>query len=155
MWPVKSMEWWSVSYLSPPWIKCELESQELLSICLKRIKGLNRVKLIDAGFVWTEPHSKRVKLKITIQKEVQANAILQSSFIAELVVENLQCDDCKKTWTPHTWNSTVQLRQKVPHKRSIMYLEQLILKHSMHTKAINVKEMPDGIDFFFANKTHA
>ncbi len=142
-------------YMSPPWIKCELESPELLSICLKKIKGLNRVKLIDAGFVWTEPHSRRIKLKITIQKEVQTNTILQSSFVAELVVENLQCDDCKKVWTPHTWNSAVQLRQKVDHKRAIYYLEQIILKHNMHAKAINVKEMPDGIDFFFATKTHA
>eukprot|EP01022_Parablepharisma_sp_SALTPOND_P017866 TRINITY_DN2901_c4_g1_i1.p3 TRINITY_DN2901_c4_g1~~TRINITY_DN2901_c4_g1_i1.p3 ORF type:complete len:566 (+),score=39.86 TRINITY_DN2901_c4_g1_i1:9070-10767(+) len=142
-------------YMAPHWTKCELESQELLSICLKKIKGLNRVKLIDAGFVWTEPHSRRIKLKITIQKEVQANTILQSSFVAELVVENMQCDDCKKVWTPHTWNSVVQLRQKVDHKRAIYYLEQIILKHNMHSKAINVKEMPDGIDFFFANKTHA
>ena len=142
-------------YLSPPWLKCALESQELLSICLKKIKGLNRVKLIDAGFVWTESHSKRIKLKLTIQKEVQANVILQSSFVAELVVENLQCDDCKKTWTPHTWNSVVQVRQKVDHKRTILYLEQLILKHNMHAKAINVKEEPDGLDFFFSCKTHA
>lgn len=26
--------------------------------------------LIDAGFVWTEPHSKRIKVKLTIQQEV-------------------------------------------------------------------------------------
>lgn len=31
---------------------------------------LSKVRLIDAGFVWTEPHSKRIKLKLTIQKEV-------------------------------------------------------------------------------------
>lgn len=31
---------------------------------------LAQVRLIDAGFVWTEPHSKRIKLKLTIQKEV-------------------------------------------------------------------------------------
>lgn len=29
-----------------------------------------QVRLIDAGFVWTEPHSKRIKMKLTIQKEV-------------------------------------------------------------------------------------
>eukprot|EP00826_Nyctotherus_ovalis_P015624 TRINITY_DN1445_c0_g1_i6.p1 TRINITY_DN1445_c0_g1~~TRINITY_DN1445_c0_g1_i6.p1 ORF type:complete len:352 (-),score=91.52 TRINITY_DN1445_c0_g1_i6:1445-2476(-) len=49
----------------------------------------------------------------------------------------------------------VQLRQRVNHKRTIYYLEQIILKHGMHSKTINVKEMPDGIDFFFANKSHA
>jgi len=51
-------------YLQPPseWISCALESRELLSLCLKKLKGLNRVKLVDAGFVWTEPHSKRIKV---------------------------------------------------------------------------------------------
>lgn len=142
-------------YLGPPWVKCEPESKELLALCLKKVKGLNRVKMIDAGFIWTEPHSRKVKVKLTVQKEVRAQLVLQSTFTVELSVENMQCDDCKKIWTPHTWNSSVQLRQRVNHKRTIYYLEQIILKHGMHSKAINVKEMPDGIDFFFANKSHA
>lgn len=51
-------------YLQPPaeWISCALESRELLALCLKRLKGLQRVKLVDAGFAWTEPHSKRIKV---------------------------------------------------------------------------------------------
>jgi nonsense-mediated mRNA decay protein 3 len=72
---------------------------------LKNIKGLKRVKLIDAGFVWTEPHSMRLKVKLTIQKEVANNTMLQQNFVAEFQIENLQCDDCKKTYTPHTWVS--------------------------------------------------
>jgi len=44
-----------------------------LSLCLKKLKGLNKVRLVDAGFVWTEPHSKRIKVKLTIQKEVCVN----------------------------------------------------------------------------------
>jgi nonsense-mediated mRNA decay protein 3 len=51
-------------------VSCSLESRELLAICLKRLKGLSKVHLVDAGFVWTEPHSKRIKVKLTIQKEV-------------------------------------------------------------------------------------
>jgi hypothetical protein len=59
-------------YLNPPqsWVTCQLESRELLAICLKKLKGLNKVRLIDAGFVWTEPHSKRLRVKLTVQKEV-------------------------------------------------------------------------------------
>ena len=59
-------------YLVPPssWVLCSLESPELMRICLKKLRGLNKVHLIDAVFVWTEPHSKRIKLKVTIQKEV-------------------------------------------------------------------------------------
>lgn len=53
-------------YLQPPgeWVHCALESRELLSLCLKKLKGLNRVKLVDASFVWTEPHSKRIKVNL-------------------------------------------------------------------------------------------
>ena len=61
-------------YLHPPnhWVECAWESPRLLSSCLKRIRGLGKVKLIDAAFVYTEPHSKRIKVKVTVQKEVRA-----------------------------------------------------------------------------------
>ncbi|KAJ1972220.1 ribosome-binding protein, partial [Dimargaris cristalligena] len=38
-------------YLQPPtqWIPCVLESRELLTLCIKKLKGLNKVRLIDAG----------------------------------------------------------------------------------------------------------
>lgn len=81
-------------------MQCALESRELLSLCLKKIKSsmtkvngistkndrsennlstettrnvnlFSQVRLIDAGFLWTEPHSKRIKMKVTIQKEVR------------------------------------------------------------------------------------
>jgi len=29
-----------------------------------------QVRLIDASFIWTEPHSKRIKVKLVVQKEV-------------------------------------------------------------------------------------
>lgn len=59
-------------WLSPPqaWMIAELESRELLAICLRKLKGLKEVRLVDAGFVWTEPHSKRLRVKLTVQKEV-------------------------------------------------------------------------------------
>ena len=63
-------------YMRPPWVHLELESPELLSMCLKHVKGLKRVKMIDAAFLWTEPHSKRLKVKITVQKELETGAAL-------------------------------------------------------------------------------
>ena len=64
-------------YLNPPlqWVQAQLESRELLAICLKKLKGLNKVRLIDAGFIWTEPHSKRLRVKLTVQKEVRRQQI--------------------------------------------------------------------------------
>ena len=64
-------------YQRPPWARCELESPQLLSLCLKQVKGLKRVKMIDAAFIWTEPHSRRLKVKLTVQKEVLTGTMLQ------------------------------------------------------------------------------
>jgi nonsense-mediated mRNA decay protein 3 len=50
----------------PPWMECALESGTLLSLCLKKIKGLKEVKLVDAKWIWTEPNSRRVQLDLTV-----------------------------------------------------------------------------------------
>jgi len=61
----------------PPWEILELESAALLSHCLKQIKGLNKkFKMVDAAFVWTEPHARRLKVKVTVQREVMGNTLL-------------------------------------------------------------------------------
>ena len=70
-------------------------------------------------------------------------------------MQNLQCDDCKQTYTPHTWQAQVQVRQRVPHKRTFLFLEQLILKHNAHEKAINIRQMHEGLDFQYKLQSHA
>ena len=119
-------------WLSDSWVTCELESRELLALCLKKIQGLKKAKLVDASWVWTEPHSKRLKIKLTVQKEVLNGAILQQSFVVEIVVANQQCDVCQGSFTNMAWKAVVQVRQKVSHKRTFYYLEQLILKNRAH-----------------------
>jgi len=144
-------------YFQPPnaWLIAELESRQLLAICIKRVKGLNKVKLIDAGFIWTEPHSKRLKVKLTIQKEVFHSTILQQAFVIEYIVQNLFCPDCQRAEAKLTWRAVAQVRQKVDHKRTFFWLEQLILKHNANSNCSNIKELPDGLDFFFNIKNHA
>lgn len=138
-------------YLQPPkyWFKCDLESKELLQFCLKRIKGLSKVKLIDAKFLWTEPHSRKVKVQITIQKEVFNDVVVQQDHVVSYEVQNLQCPQCKVSYTNYDWVAAVQLRQKVDHKRTFLFLEQMILKHGLHHSTISIKEYGDGLDFFF------
>ena len=156
------------------WVTAPPESRELLSMLVRKVRGLGKVKLVDASFVWTEPHSKRLKLKLTVQKEVfgtgarvsapaegggggsGTGAILQQSFIVEYVLENLYCPDCHKAQSPHTWVAQVQLRQRgVGHKRTLYYVEQLILKRGAHANVVSLKEVSDGLDFFFVNQSHA
>jgi nonsense-mediated mRNA decay protein 3 len=119
------------------------------------LRGLNKVRIIDASFLWTEPHSKRIKVKITVQQEAFEGTILQQTFEVEYVVASQQCPDCAKSYTANTWRAVVQVRQKVPHKRTFLFLEQLILKHSAHKDTINIKEVKDGLDFFFSARNHA
>ena len=144
-------------WLQPPthWIAAAPESRELLALCLRKLRGLNKVRIIDASFLWTEPHSKRIKVKITVQQEAFEGTILQQTFEVEYVVASQQCPDCAKSYTANTWRAVVQVRQKVPHKRTFLYLEQLILKHGAHKDTINIKEVKDGLDFFFAQRNQA
>lgn len=144
-------------WLQPPsqWISAAPESRELLALCLRKLRGLSRVRIIDASFLWTEPHSRRIKVKITIQQEAFQGTILQQTFEVEYVVATQQCPECAKSYTVNTWRASVQVRQKVPHKRTFLYLEQLMLKHSAHKDTINIKEVKDGLDFYFSQRNHA
>lgn len=145
-------------YLQPPkhWVAAELESKELLTLCIKRLKGLNKLKLVDAGFRWTEPHSRRIHVRLVVQKEVFHNTILQQEFVVEFVVEYQQCDMCKREAADiDEWQAVVQVRQKVPHKRTFLYLEQLIIKHNAQEDTVGIKVHPDGLDFYFYHRSHA
>ena len=83
-------------YCQPPqkWVYCDWESKQLLTLCLKRLRGLSRLKLVDAGFVWTEPHSKRIQLKLTTQQEVFAGTVLEQQRLVTFTVVNLQASPC-------------------------------------------------------------
>lgn len=149
-------------FLVPPqtWVTAEPESRELLALLLKKLPGIsakNNIRLVDAGFIWTEPHSKRIKVNVTVQGEAQTGSgiILQETFVVEFVVVNTQCSDCARSFTVHTWRSLVQLRQKVKHKKTFLYLEQLILRHNAHVDTVSISESRDGIDFFYMHPSHA
>ena len=49
----------------------------------------------------------------------------------------------------------MQVRQHVPHKRTFFFLEQLILKHGVDQSCVNVKNIHEGVDFYFGNRAHA
>jgi nonsense-mediated mRNA decay protein 3 len=116
---------------------------------------LSKVRIIDASFIWTEPHSRRIKVKITVQEDAFQDTIVQQTFDVEYVVASQQCADCKRSFTHNTWRAAVQVRQKVPHKRTFLFLEQVILKSGAHKDTVNIKEAKDGLDFYFAQRNHA
>ncbi|OXB71592.1 UNVERIFIED_CONTAM: hypothetical protein H355_001561 [Colinus virginianus] len=46
----------------------------------------------------------------------------------------------------------VQVRQHADHKRTLLFLEQLVLKHQLASRLLNVVEKPDGLDFCFPSR---
>ena len=117
-----------------------------LALLLRKPRGLAAARLADASFIWTEPHSRRLKLKVTIQKEVVSGAVLQQQFTVEFILSNKQCTGCQRREAKDTWVAVLQMRQKVPHKRTFLWIEQLILKHRAHADTTNVVEMRDGLE---------
>jgi nonsense-mediated mRNA decay protein 3 len=139
-------------FLCPPWQNVALESKELLAACLRKIPGLSKLRVIDAVWIWTEPHSMRLKIKITVQQEVMGGAILQQAAVVEFAIKNQQCKNCEASYAQGVWHAVVQVRQRVTHKRTFFLLEQLLLKHRAHSDCINIVTFADGMDFYFTRK---
>ncbi|KAL6337259.1 hypothetical protein AAG906_036573 [Vitis piasezkii] len=99
------------------------------------------LRLIHAEFVWTEPHSKRIKVKLRVQKEVLNGAILEQVYIVEYVQKEHMCESCcRAQGNPDQWVASVQVWQHVPHRRTLFHLEQLILRHDAAGRAIKIKQ---------------
>jgi len=94
-------------------------------------------------------------VQFNISIKVFASTILQQVFVVEYMVATQQCDDCARVAAQNTWKAAVQVRQKVSHKRTFLWLEQLILKHNAHRETVNIKEARDGIDFYYSARNHA
>lgn len=54
-------------------------------------------------------HPIRLKLKLTVQKEVMNGAVLQEAVVIEYVVRNQQCPDCQASYTTGAWKAIVQV----------------------------------------------
>jgi nonsense-mediated mRNA decay protein 3 len=133
---------------APHWVDCDLESPELMTVCLRVIKGLDRVKLVDANWVWTEPHSRRLKIRLTIQKDA-LGVTIQQDFVVEMIMKNLFCDECHKGEAKFSATSTVQVRQHVNHKRTFLYLEQMIIRLGAAKDIAGFAPGKNGLDFEF------
>ena len=57
--------------------------------------------------------------------------VLEQQAVIEYVVVNVQCRDCQRAARKDTWQAVCQLRQKVPHRRTFLYLEQLVRARSL------------------------
>ena len=138
------------------WQHHELESSSFLAVCLKRIHGIDKVKVLHAKWVWTEPHSKRIKLSALIERAVlNGKALIEQTLIVEFIVVNKQCLDCIREATDHTWGALVQIRQRNTNKSTLFTLETIILKSGLQNNIINLSVLKDGLDLYFRTKSHS
>ena len=91
---------------------------------------------------------------LSLQTEVMGS-ILEQKCHVEFMVMNLICHECQRAETNSTWRATVQLRQRAVHKKTLLFLEQLLVKLQPHKRVSKIKSSPDGLDFFFMQQDHA
>lgn len=139
-------------YLSPPrkWITCAWHSKELLAYLLRENTQLSKFKIIDSEFVYTEIHSKQLEHVVLLEKDE-----IRKQVNIKYRIRNKQCPDCQKVEAKLYWSSVVQVRQRVVHKKTLLFLEQLILHAKAFNNTSNIKERKDGIDFYYLNKVPA
>jgi hypothetical protein len=107
----------------------------------------------NTKFIWTEPHSMRLKVEIEFERGVLDDKVtLRQKTIVEYVIKNKQCHDCIREATDHTWGALLQLRQRVSHKNSLCSLETSMIKAGLHETMLNIQMSKEGIDFFFKSK---
>lgn len=139
------------------YIYAEPESPELLALCLKHIPALQdgSIRVLDASWVWTEPHSMRFKLRITAQTEIQSVTV-QQRVMVELHCRFQMCNDCNREYTNRTWQAVLQVRQRHTTKgmraleMTIAKADAKVRKHVLRLDSTNA-----GLDFYFLELRHA
>lgn len=127
-----------------------------MSLCLKKVAGLNKVRVIDAFWIWTEPHSKRLKIGIEIEKAVLDGKMnIRQKIEVEYVVRNKQCLECIREASEHSWGAQIQLRQRNSDLRSLISLESELTKAGMHNLMLGIDIVKYGMNIFFMNKNQA
>jgi nonsense-mediated mRNA decay protein 3 len=88
-----------------------IESNELLAMFLRKVSSsFVATKIIDASWIWTEPHSRRIKMKIDVERAVlDGKAQIQHTIVVEFTVKMKQCMECIREATDHSWETCVQV----------------------------------------------
>ena len=106
-------------------------------------------------WIWTEPHSMRLKVRLTVRAEVgesPRSVEVQQRLPVELHVQWSQCPDCNREYTNRTWQALVQLRQKRQDesKKALLMLEAAIARHKdIRKHVLSLETTRNGFDFYF------
>ena len=142
----------------------EPESPGLLAICLKQLPAMSsssspRLHLVDASWIWTEPHSMRFRLCLTVRAEM-SSVLVEQRCRVELHCAFQQCPECNREATKRTWHAVVQLRQKRPDSDDcpgITRVEEAIGQNKdLRQHVLRLDDASNGgLDFYFLHLSHA
>jgi len=149
---------------------CEPESPQLLTICLKHIPILNKkghsnqtynkIHVMDTSWIWTEPHSMRLKLRLTVRTDV-GEVPIQQRVPVVFQIKWKMCQNCDRQYTNRTWQALVQLRQKRENgsnRKGLAALEMALSKPSardLRNTVLKIDSSRHGLDFYFLSLPQA
>ncbi|CAO2195934.1 unnamed protein product [Urochloa humidicola] len=152
------------SYLQPPrsWVRAAPESPELMQVLLRRVhRQIARLgaAISAAELAFTEPHSKPLKLRLRLRREVLRCVTMEQTHVVEFAVHDRLCDACGRAQqhadAGDQWSAVVQVRQRASHRRTLLHLEQQLVRHGAADTAVRVDGSAGGIDLYFASRSHA
>ncbi|CAO2196185.1 unnamed protein product [Urochloa humidicola] len=152
------------SYLQPPrsWVRAAPESAELMQVLLRSVhRQIARLgaAIAAAELAFTEPHSKRLKLRLRLRREVLRCVTMEQTHVVEFTVHDRLCDACGRAQAgvdaDQQWSAVVQVRQRASHRRTLLHLEQQLVRHGAADTAIRVDGSAGGLDLYFASRSHA
>ena len=108
--------------------------------------------------VWTEPHSMRIRIRVTVRTEIQ-EVTIQQRVLVEFHVRFKQCNDCNREFTNRTWHAVLQLRQKrnddAPRKGLVVLEMALARNPQVRKHVLKIDTSKQGFDFYFLNLSEA
>ena len=108
----KSCDRWCSHIGKDTWVQHQFDSPGLLALCLRRVSSAGKAKILDAAWIWTEPHSRRLKLFVDIEQAVMDGKMnVQQRIVAEFTIKTKMCPDCIRSESDHSWGAVIQLRQ--------------------------------------------
>ncbi|CAD6234811.1 unnamed protein product [Miscanthus lutarioriparius] len=148
------------SYLRPPrsWIHAAPDSAELMQILIRRVDR----HTARHGVPTEPPHSnsKRLALRVRLRRETTHGMMVEEDHVAEFAVHDRLCDACgmaraRAAGPDQQWSAVVQVRQRASHRRTLIHLDQQIVRHGAADSAVRVDGSSGGLDFYFASRSHA
>lgn len=149
---------------------CEPESPQLLAICLKHVPILNKrghsnqtynkIHVVDTSWIWTEPHSMRLKIRLTVRTDI-GEVTIQQRVPVIFQIKWKMCKDCDRQYTNRTWQALVQLRQKRENgssRKGLAALEMALSKPSardLRNTVLKIDSSRHGLDFYFLSVPQA